>query len=327
MVYVVRLTEAEFRSASFLDQRALAPGKAGQWARWQDFLHQVGTPVPARSTDWIFHISHVGSTLLSRLLGEHRRILSLREPTPLRTLAALEIDLALPHSTISPERFETRLGQFASLWSRTWRPDQKALVKGTSFTSVLGPRLLARDPAARAILMFAQIEPFLASILGATHSIHDIRDVGQMRLRRLHRAIGEDSFRLWSLSPGEMIAMSWASEMISLEETAKRSEGRTLWIDFERFLRAPEAGLAQAFELLQAEVAPAEIQALVRGPIMGRYSKAPEHAYDAALRKQVLDQGRADQADEMRAGMIWLERAGGRYAAIARALNTAAAVI
>ena len=41
----------------------------------------------ARSTDdmrsdarWIFHIGHVGSTLVSRLLGELDEVLAIREP-------------------------------------------------------------------------------------------------------------------------------------------------------------------------------------------------------------------------------------------------------
>jgi hypothetical protein len=324
MAYVVRLSEAEFRAASFLDQRALAGGKTGEWAPWAAYWRQAGPDASAKGCDFIFHIGHVGSTLLSRLLGEHRRIFALREPTPLRTLAGLEIDLDQPHSVISPETFEARLGELSGLWARTFRPEQKALVKGTSIASALAARLLARDAAARAVLMFTGPEPFLASILGAANSIHDIRDQAPLRLRRLHRALGEAPFRLWALSPGEMVAMSWAAEMAALAEAAGAYPDRTHAIDFERFLQAPEAGLARAFAFLGATAEPAEIEALARGPIMGRYSKAPEHAYDAALRREVLEHGRKARPEELRAGLAWLETAARSRPLIGRALELAA---
>jgi hypothetical protein len=324
MVYLVRMSEPEFRNASFLDQRVLLDGKAGDWATWPDFWRQAGAGASAKGCDFIFHIGHVGSTLVSRLLGEHGAILSLREPTPLRTLAALEIETDAPYSPISPQIFDARLEQLVALWSRTWRAEQKALVKGTSITCALAPRLLSRDPAARAIVMFTQAEPYLASILGAHNSIHDLRDQAPLRLRRLHRSIGATPFRLWNLSPGEMIAMSWAAEMIALAEASAGREDRVLRVDFERFLASPQAHLSTAFAFLGAAASPADIDALARGPIMHRYSKAPEHAYDAKLRRDVLDYGRQTHPHEIRAGLQWLEDAARSHSLIGQALDFAA---
>lgn len=324
MVYVVRLSEAEYRNASFLDQRALAPGKAGEWTPWPE-LRRLAGPGSAQGCDFIFHISHVGSTLLSRLLGEHRANFALREPVPLRVLAAAEIDLQAPESPISPERFEQRLEELVGYWARVWRPGQKAMVKGTSIACALAERLLDRAPDARAILMFAEPEPFLASIFGARNSIHDLRAQAQLRLRRLHRRLGETPFRLWSLSPGELTAMSWAAEMTALADAASGREPRTLRIDFERFLDAPEAGLTRAFDFLGAAISPAEAEALARSPMMTRYSKAPEHEYDAALRREVLDLGRATHGQEIRKGLAWLDAAAKAHPAVARAVELASA--
>ena len=38
---------------------------------------------------------------------------------------------------------------------------------------------------------------------------------------------------------------------------------------------------------------------------MRRYSKAPEHAYDLALRNDVLAAARAEHGEEIRRGMRW----------------------
>ena len=65
----------------------------------------------------------------------------------------------------------------------------------------------------------------------------------------------------------------------------------------------------------------AEANAILEGPDMRRYSKAPEYAYDAALRRQVLQQARALHAAEIRRGLAWLDRAAKKWPAIGRAIS------
>jgi len=45
---------------------------------------------------------------------------------------------------------------------------------------------------------------------------------------------------------------------------------------------------------------------------MGRYSKAPEYPYDAALRREVLAAAAAEHRDEIARGLAWLERMAAR---------------
>jgi hypothetical protein len=54
---------------------------------------------------------------------------------------------------------------------------------------------------------------------------------------------------------------------------------------------------------------------------MRTYSKAPEYPYDAALRKSVLDEGRARFAMEIRRGLSWLDRAAREYPQVQKALT------
>jgi hypothetical protein len=42
---------------------------------------------------------------------------------------------------------------------------------------------------------------------------------------------------------------------------------------------------------------------------MRRYSKSPEHAYDAALRRDVLNEARAAHGAEIKRGLAWLDHA------------------
>ena len=119
--------------------------------------------------------------------------------------------------------------------------------------------------------------------------------------------------------------MSWLCEMLTLEQAASRHPEGILWVDFDRFLQAPVAGLAAVFGALGATVPQQELEALVAGPIMRQYSKAPEHAYDAALRREVLAGADWEHGAEIQRAMAWLEALAGAHATGARAARIAAA--
>ena len=70
--------------------------------------------------------------------------------------------------------------------------------------------------------------------------------------------VGARPWRLYDLSPGELVAMSWASDMASLADAAADQAGRVLSVNFERFLDAPETALTRAFAFLGAQISPAE---------------------------------------------------------------------
>ena len=125
-VTLIRLTEADYARASFLDQRILAPGTISRTLPFADVRAAVeGSPLTERS-DFIFHISHVGSTLLSRLLGRHSEIFALREPAILRTLAQMHADPASALRRWDGAEFEAHLATLLKLWSRTFRPDSSS---------------------------------------------------------------------------------------------------------------------------------------------------------------------------------------------------------
>jgi hypothetical protein len=323
-VALVRLSEADYAGASFLDQRALKPGAQGQRIGLELLRAAVEEASLEERLGFIFHIGHVGSTLLSRLIGASPGVLALREPLPLRLLAQLKADLTTPESYVSPKDYERDLSLFLKLWSRRFRPQQLAIVKATSFASECAADLVLRPSQPEAILMYAEPEAYLAGILSGPNSRIEAVSMAQSRLRRLHHRLGEASWRLYALGEGERIAMSWACEMTALMAAADASPERTAWLDFDRFLIEPAPALATAFSRFGVEAAPAEIEALVGGPLMRQYSKAPEHAYDAALRGQVLDAGRAESAAEVRRGMAWLEGAARAHGSIAAALEVSA---
>lgn len=308
---LVRLDEADYRAASFLDQRLLAAGYPRSTCSLQLLADAAARLTPPAG--YIFHTGHVGSTLISRLIGTHPRLFALREPALLRALAA---PVAGAGSTPSLEASLALLG-------RAWRPGQRAVVKVTSFVSELADEVLAASPGASAIFMFVQPLSFLRGIFAGPASRAEMRQLAPRRLERLKRRLAMTDPSLDPCSEGERIAMSWVCEMSALRQAADRPGSRVLWVDFDAFLAEPVASLAAIFRCLGESPQRHELERLLAGPLMRQYSKAPEHAYDAGLRRELLLEAACEHAVEIDRGVQWLERLALRHALVLRLLGRA----
>lgn len=320
---LVRLSEAGYEALSFLDERIL--GETGPVSWTASSALDASAAALAGECDFIFHIGHVGSTLLSRILGTSERVFSLREPAILRTLAQLEFDLGDPGGPWNRAELEERLAVFLRLWARVYRAGQKTLLKATSFVSEIAPLLMRRSPSARAILMFVSPMTYMETILGGPNSRLELGALASRRLARLARRLGGPVWRGETLSEGELAAMSWICEILCLTEVAAGFEGRVLWMDFDVFLARPTERLAGALSHLHGQASETVASAMARGPHLGRYSKAPEHAYDADLRRTVLAGARAEHGDEIERGVAWLNAAADAHPMIAAAIRVVAA--
>ncbi|MGC8518824.1 MAG: hypothetical protein ACP5P4_09895, partial [Steroidobacteraceae bacterium] len=206
------------------------------------------------------------------------------------------------------------------LLARTWRTQQRALVKATSFVSEIAGSMLTTDDQAAALLVFTPALAYLCCILGGPNSRVESRALAPARFARLQARIGGAALPSRPSSEGEWIAMSWLCEMTALCEAAEQHEARVRWFDFEAFLSSPATYLADALRTLGVVPTVQDVEALLVSPWMGRYAKAPEHAYDAALRRSVLEVAQREHRREIRRGMEWLALAAGRHRLIDSAL-------
>lgn len=303
---LLRLTEADYAQASFLDGRILKPGTPSQTLSFPQTTAEVSELELAERCQFIFHIGHVGSTLLSRLLGRHSGVLALREPAALRTLAQMRAEPETFPRRWTGGEFDAHLSTLLKLWSRTFRPDQRAVVKATSFASELAAEILARAYQPKAIFMFVSPQSYLATILGAENSPREAQTLAPLRSKRLQQRIGAPP--QLALSMGELVAMSWASEMTALAAALPASRERILWLDFDRFLADPQTALAACFQHFGIAAGSDQIASILSGADMRTYSKAQEYDYDATLRSDVLAQAQAMHGGEIKRGLGWLEK-------------------
>jgi hypothetical protein len=315
---VIEFAEAAYRTASFLDDRILAPSTRGGWLPIDRVVEAAQRASP-RPLHFIFHTGHVGSTLVSRLLDETGLVLSLREPLPLRTLADAHDVLRQPESLLSPERFDELLAAQMRLWSRGYADTQCVVVKATSSAARLAPLILANNNI-RAIYLNQRTESAITTLLAGQNSPIDLRGHGPGRMQRLCARLGGALTPLHALSPGELAAMSWLAESLCRRDVLARFPGQVLAVDFDEFLADIAGGTRHVLAQFGLPIDERELSHLAASPVFTRYSKAPEHPYGPMLRAQVLDQARREHRAEITKGLAWL-------AALAESDPTVAAVL
>ena len=305
LVRIVEMDREAYRQASFLDDRMFQIERNRMPVPW-DVIDQASRLMTRRDARWIFHISHVGSTLLSRLLGEVPNVLSIREPRFLRDI--------VPTSPSSRAKF---LPNAQLLFSRTFAADEVAIVKTTSFVSEIASELA--PPSGRALFMYVDASSFIPTMLGGEHSKPELSHRAADRAQRLEkRGIVFPEAR----GDADLAAAAWACEMTSLEAAAAEAmpDRHIGWVDFDEMLKDVPRALASSAELLGIEASQEQLDAIANGPLLGRYSKALEHEYSPGLRQRVIHQAIVHHEREIDAALAMLNAAAEKSPLLARAL-------
>jgi len=301
------MNRGSYRAASFLDDRMLQQPVDAQILPWPEVEAAMAGDLRSDAR-WIFHIGHVGSTLVSRLLGELDGVLAIREPRLLRDVA------------LSPP--EVRAGYISAvpkLMSRTFAADEVACVKATSFVSEIAPQLV--PPGERALLMYATARNYVGSILAGENSLVELRHLGASRAERLQRrGISLAAAR----NDAELAAAAWACEMTALEAAAEAmADRRVAWADFDAMLADMSAELARVAGFFGFDTDEAQLQAIATGPLTSRYSKAPEHDYSAGLRQELIAEATSAHRSAIDDALAMLRSAAEKSPALARSLERA----
>jgi hypothetical protein len=306
LIRFVRMDEAAYRAASFLDDRMLQPGLESRICSLDETISATAS-LSRDDARWIFHIGHVGSTLIARLLGELDGVLSIREPRSLRDLSAA-----------GPEGQFELASALTRLMSRTFTPQQSALVKATSFVSEMAPLLVA--PGAATLFLFATPANYIASILAGENSIKELQTLHRIRGERLRsRGIRLEGF---DRSDAHRAALAWACEMTSLESAAAAmAERRIVWADFDRMLDDMAGWISRCASEFGFVAPHSRIEEIIAGPLMRSYSKALEYDYSPSLRAELLADATRLHGPEIGAAIAELSSAAKTAPLLARALG------
>jgi len=306
MVRLVAMDSDSYRAASFLDDRMMQGPVDAQIVSWTLIEEAVGDELRTDAR-WIFHIGHVGSTLVSRLLGELDGVLAIREPRLIRDLALTPEEVRLRYTAPVPK-----------LMSRTFGETEVACVKATSFASEIAPELV--PPGERALFMYARPRNYVASILAGENSVQELRLLAGRRAQRLNAR----GIYIPAQNDADHAASAWAAEMAALEAAAETMSDRRIgWADLDRMLADIDAELRRLASFFGFEAAPETLSSIASGPLMSRYSKALEYEYSPTLRRDVLAGALEQHGKSIDGALAMLKSAAEKSPLLARALARA----
>lgn len=305
---LVRMDQSAYRQESFLDDRMLATRRESLLCDLDQLIGRSGE-ITAPPASWIFHIGHVGSTLISRLLGETDGVLALREPRSLRDLLAAS-DGERPALAAALARILARRS-----------PDHRhVIVKATSFVSEMASLLVERG--GRAIFLYTKPASYMSGILAGENSQAELEALHPVRTARLARrgALGGQ----FAGNHAEMAALAWACEMTSLEAAAdSMPNDDILWSDFDDVLRDVAGWLSKAAGHLGISADSGRFSEIASGPLISRYSKALEYDYSPSLRAELLGEAAREHRQSIDGAIKALHDAAKSFPLLDRALRRA----
>jgi hypothetical protein len=299
-----RLSRKDYRMESFLDDRILQEGRSAHLLKWPEV--ERARPTTARcDARWIFHVGHVGSTLISRLLGELDGVLALREPRALRDLTFFPPDVRVQF--VSTVR---------ALMSRTFSENEVAIIKATSMVSQIAAELTGS--VGRALFLFAGPRVFIQTILSGDQSTSELQTLATYYAERARAG----HFYLPANNPAEIAALVWSCEMSALEHAAEKlGAGSVLWQDFDAFLARPAATMNEIAAFFWLAADEEQILEVTEGPLMHRYAKALEYEFGPETRRNRLKEADARYGRAIDDALAMLGRAAEKAPLLQRALD------
>lgn len=324
-VFLLSVTPEFYANAPFLDQRAVPQQQRARipsaWVPLSDVAQAVTAQAVPSRLGLICHVGHCGSTLLSQALAINAGLFSLREPLPLRDLSTQWQERHAPWSEVAEDGVDARLDLLRTLWARTPASGQLAIVKASSFCCPLAGHWLERYPNDRALLLAAAPEIHLASMVAVPAYIGDLKATAKQRMTALIEFADADLPALHTLSDGEIAALAYISDLVSMHAAARAGVDRVLRQDFDAFLSEPGAALSTLNAFFGAPLDDGQRDRLLRHPLFSRYSKASDYPFSAGERTARLQESRARHGSEIGRGRAWLEAFADRHPTAAGALK------
>ncbi|MEL6323093.1 MAG: hypothetical protein AAFQ84_02550 [Pseudomonadota bacterium] len=309
-VLLAEVAPGFYKQAAFLDQRAFTEQPKSQWVDLETIRAVFGASEAQspRALGLIFHMGHCGSTLISRLFGELNGVLSLREPLPLRDLAAAWSTRDAIWALRNRDQMTADWSLFRAMWARTWMPGDLSIVKATSFCDLLAANWLSAFPSDRALFIHVSPQSYLRSIFVHDGYVADIYGSAEARLSPHIAAFADDVPAFHALSEGERMAVAYVCSALNQAAALDVAGDRAGQLDFDAYLADPSGRLLRAAGSFGLPTEADEVERVLSGPVPRLYSKATDYQFGPADREARLKEADARRGDDIKAGLGWIDR-------------------
>lgn len=292
-VHFVRATRADHRAATFLTDEYLA-GAA------QPTVLERGAAIaaagPAAPIHFIFHSAYCCSTLLARAFDIDGVAMGLKEPQILNDLQGWR------RRGGPPAKLAEVLDGSLALLARPFSAGEAVVVKPSNLVNAFAPAMLAMRPQAKALLLYAPLPLYLASI--AKKGMW-----GRLWVRELFVKVGRDGMFDYGFSAEEIMrqtdlqiaAIGWLGQHRHFAALAARYPDRVRTLDSERLVARPDETLAALGDLFGLSF---DAAAVAAGPAFTSHSKG-RGAFGRADRQAEQRDAAAVHAEEVEKVATW----------------------
>jgi hypothetical protein len=167
------------------------------------------------------------------------------------------------------------------------------------------------------LLLFASPRVYIETILSGDQSPSEFHTLAAYYAERAK----VEAVELSANSPAEIAALVWACEMTALEGAAENLGDRALWQDFDAFLAAPATVLREIAAFFALSARETQVRDVAAGPLMTRYSKAPEYEFGPDARSRRLSEAGQRYSGAIHDALAMLRRAAEKAPLLQRALD------
>lgn len=289
-----KLDREQHRAATFLTDEYLGPA-AVTAVRRADVL--AAEPVTA-PVHFIFHSAFCCSTLFARALDVPGVAMGLKEPVLLNDLVGWQ------HRGGTAAAIAPVLDAGLMLLSRPFGAGEAVVIKPSNVTNGLAPGMMSMRPEARALLLYAPLRVYLASIArkGMTGRLW-VRDLLLKQVREGLHPFGFKGEDYLGQTDLQVAAMGWLAQHVLFARMAAEFGDRVRTADSERMMSDPAVAVAALGALYGLAL---DAEAIAAGPAFTRHSKfGGEFGQAQRVGEQVV--GLSGHADEIEKVAIWAE--------------------
>ncbi len=296
----VRMSQNAYREATFHASRAAqAFGQETFTIRLDDvLLGAIKAPASTRPIHFILHGAFCCSTLLARYLELLDSSVVMKEPQWLTQLA-----MARNHGIDGwQELFDLSL----RLLTRTYRPNELAVIKTNVPCNPLGEKFLEQNQQATMTFLMAPLRNFVVSALKS-----DFRR-SRVRYWNLERCSSTDcpaplaNLKTETLSDEQAAVCFWLhTRFLCSRLSSGIHRKRVFVVNGERVAESPQQVLPAIAQLCGRPMNDEQLRWLLDHPSIQRHSKDTSRPYDASVRRQELKQLQDQYGRKIDAAIEW----------------------
>lgn len=219
---------------------------------------------------FLFHSAFCGSTLLTRALDKPGMAMGLSEPATLNDVVGLRWRGAAGPAVARVADVALRL------LARPYAAGEAVVVKPSNLLNPMADLLLALQPDARAVLLYAPLETYLISVVRkGLHCRLWARQLLQGFLREGYADFGFSPEDYFQQSDLQVAAIGWLAQHRHFTQLVRKfGAERVATLDADRMTARPDEAIAAVTQHYGLGCDAAAVARIVAGPAFSKHSKS-----------------------------------------------------